>query len=164
MSEPSGGSDVAGMRTTAMRDGDDYVINGQKVFITAGFNADLVVLACKTDPKAGAKGVSLILVETDRPGFQRGRKLEKIGCKAQDTAELFFADCRVPVANLLGQEGRGFPQLMKELPQERLVQAIRAVASSRGGAGVDGGLRLHRARCSARRWPTSRTRNSSWPR
>ena len=130
MSEPSGGSDVAGMRTTARRDGDDYVINGQKVFITAGFNADLVVLACKTDPKAGAKGVSLILVETDRPGFQRGRKLEKIGCKAQDTAELFFADCRVPVTNLLGQEGRGFLQLMTELPQERLVQSIRAVASS----------------------------------
>ncbi len=88
------------------------------------------MLACKTDPKAGAKGISLILVETDRPGFQRGRKLEKIGCKAQDTAELFFADCRVPVTNLLGEEGRGFPQLMSELPQERLVQAVRAVASS----------------------------------
>ncbi len=126
MSEPSGGSDVQGMRTHARRDGDEYVINGQKVFITAGFNADLVVLACKTDPK----GVSLILVETDRPGFERGRKLEKIGCKAQDTAELFFADLRVPVANLLGEEGRGFYQLMQELPQERLVQAVRAVASS----------------------------------
>jgi acyl-CoA dehydrogenase len=130
MSEPSGGSDVQGMRTHARREADTYIINGQKVFITAGFNADLVVLACKTDPKAGAKGVSLILVETDRPGFQRGRKLEKIGCKAQDTAELFFADMRVPVANLLGEEGRGFIQLMQELPQERLVQAIRAVASS----------------------------------
>ena len=130
MSEPSGGSDVQGMRTHARRDGDEYVINGQKVFITSGFNADLVVLACKTDPKAGAKGVSLILVETDRPGFQRGRKLEKIGCKAQDTAELFFADMRVPVSNLLGIEVRGFVQLMQELPQERLVQAVRAVASS----------------------------------
>jgi acyl-CoA dehydrogenase len=130
MSEPSGGSDVQAMRTHARRDGDDYVINGQKVFITAGFNADLVVLACKTDPKAGAKGVSLILVETDRPGFERGRKLEKIGCKAQDTAELFFADMRVPVSNLLGEEGRGFIQLMQELPQERLVQAVRAVAST----------------------------------
>lgn len=130
MTEPSGGSDVQAMRTTAIRDGDDYVINGQKVFITAGFNADLVVLACKTDPKARAKGVSLILVETDRPGFQRGRRLEKIGCKGQDTAELFFADLRVPVSNLLGEEGRGFYQLMKELAQERLVQAIRAVASS----------------------------------
>ncbi len=130
MTEPSGGSDVQGMKTTARRDGEDYVINGQKVFITAGFNADLVVLACKTDPKAGARGVSLILVETDRPGFQRGRRLEKIGCKAQDTAELFFADLRVPAANLLGQEGRGFYQLMQELAQERLVQAIRAIASS----------------------------------
>ncbi len=130
MTEPGGGSDVQAMRTTAIRDGDDYVINGQKVFITAGFNADLVVLACKTDPKARAKGVSLILVETDRPGFQRGRKLEKIGCKAQDTAELFFQDLRVPVSNLLGEEGRGFYQLMTELAQERLVQAVRAIASS----------------------------------
>jgi acyl-CoA dehydrogenase len=118
------------MKTTALRDGDDYVVNGQKVFITAGHNADLLVLACKTDPKAGAKGISLLLVETDRPGFQRGRRLEKIGCKAQDTAELFFQDMRVPVENLLGQEGRGFYQLMQELPQERLVQAIRAVASA----------------------------------
>ncbi len=130
MSEPSGGSDLAAMKTTAIRDGDDYVVNGQKVFITAGHNADLVVLACKTDPKAGARGVSLLLVETDRPGFRRGRRLEKIGCKAQDTAELFFDDMRIPVANLLGQEGRGFQQLMQELPQERLVQAIRAVASA----------------------------------
>jgi long-chain-acyl-CoA dehydrogenase len=130
MTEPSGGSDLQGMKTVALREGDNYVINGQKVFITAGFNADLLVLACKTDPKQKAKGVSLILVETDRPGFQRGRKLEKIGCKGQDTAELFFSDLRVPVSNLLGEEGRGFYQLMTELPQERLVQAIRAVASS----------------------------------
>ena len=130
MSEPSGGSDVAAMRTTARRDGDDYVINGQKVFITAGHSADLLLLACKTDPTAGGRGVSLILVETDRPGFQRGRMLDKIGCKAQDTAELFFTDLRVPASNLLGQEGRGFYQLMKELAQERVVQAIRAVAAS----------------------------------
>ena len=130
MTEPSGGSDVAAMRTTARRDGDDWVINGQKVFITAGFNADLIVLACKTDPAAGARGISLILVETDRAGFSRGRRLEKIGLKAQDTAELFFADCRVPATNLLGAENRGFHQLMKELAQERLVQAVRAVASS----------------------------------
>ena len=130
MTEPSGGSDVQGMRTTARREGDEYVINGQKVFITAGYNADLLLLACKTDPKAGARGVSLILVETNRPGFQRGRKLEKIGCKGQDTAELFFVDLRVPVSNLLGEEGRGFYQLMKELAQERLVQSIRAIASS----------------------------------
>ena len=130
MTEPSSGSDLQGMRTTAIRDGDSYVINGQKVFITNGHTADLLVLACKTDPKARAKGVSLILVETDRPGFQRGRYLEKIGCKAQDTAELFFADVRVPVSNLLGEEGRGFYHLMTQLTQERLIQAIRAVAAA----------------------------------
>ncbi len=130
MSEPSGGSDVQAMRTQALRDGDDYVINGQKVFITNGHSADLLLLACKTDPKARAKGVSLILVETDRPGFTRGRKLEKIGCKAQDTSELFFADVRVPVGNLIGEEGSGFTLLMTQLAQERLVQAIRGVSSS----------------------------------
>ena len=130
MSEPSGGSDVQNIRTTAIRDGDDYVINGQKTFITSGFNADLVVLACKTDPSQSARGISLILVETDRPGFSRGRMLEKIGCKGQDTAELFFEDLRVPVGNLLGTEGGGFAILMQELAQERLVQAIRAVSSA----------------------------------
>ena len=130
MSEPSGGSDVQAMRTQALRDGDDYVINGQKVFITNGHSADLLLLACKTDPKARARGVSLILVETERPGFTRGRKLEKIGCKAQDTSELFFSDLRVPVANLLGGEGGGFGMLMTQLSQERLIQAIRGVASS----------------------------------
>ncbi len=130
MSEPSGGSDVQAMRTHAVRDGDDYVINGQKVFITNGHSADLLVLACKTDPKARGKGVSLILVETNRPGFVRGRKLEKIGCKAQDTAELFFSDLRVPATNLLGGEGNGFAQLMTQLAQERLIQAIRGVASA----------------------------------
>ncbi|MEY4215047.1 MAG: acyl-CoA dehydrogenase family protein [Burkholderiaceae bacterium] len=130
MSEPSGGSDVQAMRTQAIRDGDHYVINGQKVFITNGHSADLLLLACKTDPKARAKGVSLILVETDRAGFTRGRRLEKIGCKAQDTAELFFSDLRVPVGNRLGGEGEGFAMLMTQLAQERLIQAIRAVASS----------------------------------
>jgi acyl-CoA dehydrogenase len=130
MSEPSGGSDVQAMRTQALRDGDDYVINGQKVFITNGHSADLLLLACKTDPKARGKGVSLILVETDRPGFSRGRKLEKIGCKAQDTSELFFADVRVPVGNRIGEEGSGFALLMTQLSQERLVQAIRGVSSS----------------------------------
>ncbi|MFT5511080.1 MAG: acyl-CoA dehydrogenase, partial [Hyphomicrobiaceae bacterium] len=129
MTEPSGGSDVQNIKTTAIRDGDDYVINGQKVFITAGHTADLIVLACKTDPSEKARGVSLILVETDRPGFERGRMLDKIGMKAQDTAELFFSNLRVPVSNLLGEEGRGFYQLMTELAQERLVQAVRAVAS-----------------------------------
>ena len=130
MSEPSGGSDVQSIRTQAIRDGDDYVIDGQKVFITNGHSADLLLLACKTDPKARARGVSLILVETDRPGFSRGRKLEKIGCKAQDTSELFFADLRVPASNLLGEEGGGFIVLMTQLAQERLIQAIRAVSSA----------------------------------
>jgi acyl-CoA dehydrogenase len=130
MTEPSGGSDVQAMRTQALRDGDEYVINGQKVFITNGHSADIVVLACKTDPKARGKGVSLIIVETDREGFARGRKLEKIGCKAQDTSELFFSDLKVPVSNRLGDEGGGFAMLMTQLAQERLVQAIRGVSSS----------------------------------
>ena len=130
MSEPSGGSDVQAMRTQAILDGDEYVINGQKVFITNGHSADLLLLACKTDPKARGKGVSLILVETDRAGFKRGRKLEKMGCKAQDTSELFFADVRVPAENLLGREGSGFVQLMTQLAQERLIQGIRGVSSS----------------------------------
>ena len=130
MSEPSGGSDVQNIRTQAIRDGDDYVINGQKVFITNGHSADLLLLACKTDPTQRGRGVSLLLVETDRPGFTRGRKLEKLGCKAQDTSELFFSDLRVPVSNLLGEEGAGFKILMTQLAQERLVQAIRAVSAS----------------------------------
>lgn len=130
MSEPSGGSDVKNLRTSARRDGPDYVVNGQKVFITNGHSADLLVLACRTGGVPGAKGVSLLLVECDSPGFQRGRRLEKIGCKAQDTAELFFDDLRVPVENLLGAEGQGFRVLMEELPQERLIQAVRAVTSS----------------------------------
>ncbi|HYF19187.1 MAG TPA: acyl-CoA dehydrogenase family protein [Ramlibacter sp.] len=130
MSEPSGGSDVQNIRTQALREGDEYVVNGQKVFITNGHSADLLLLACKTDPKQKARGVSLLLVETDRPGFTRGRKLEKIGCKAQDTSELFFSDLRVPMANLLGTEGGGFAILMTQLAQERLVQAIRAVSAA----------------------------------
>src|SRR6185312_15371416 len=126
MSEPSGGSDLANLRTAAVRDGDDYVINGQKVFITNGHLADLLVLAARTGA-AGAKGVTLFLVETDSPGFERGRRLQKIGCKAQDTAELFFSDLRVPAANVLGQVDRGFFLLMTQLAQERLMQAVRAV-------------------------------------
>ena len=128
MTEPGAGSDLQNMKTTAITDGDDYVINGQKVFISNGQLADLVVLACKTDPSAGGKGVSLILVEGDRAGFERGRNLEKIGYKAQDTSELFFNDVRVPKSNLLGVEGRGFKQLMEQLAQERLVIALRSVA------------------------------------
>ncbi|MFR9805034.1 acyl-CoA dehydrogenase family protein [Pseudonocardia sp. RS010] len=130
MSEPSGGSDLQNLRTTARREGDEYVVNGQKVFITNGHTADLLVLACRTNDTPGGRGVSLLLVETDTPGFQRGRKLDKIGCRAQDTAELFFSDMRVPAANLLGEEGRGFVHLMTELAQERLVQAVRAVSSA----------------------------------
>lgn len=126
MSEPGAGSDLQNIRTTAIADGDEYVINGQKVFISNGQIADLVVLACKTDPAAGGKGVSLVLVEGDRDGFTRGRNLEKIGYKAQDTSELFFNDVRVPKSNLLGVEGRGFKQLMQQLPQERLVIAVRS--------------------------------------
>jgi acyl-CoA dehydrogenase len=128
MTEPSAGSDVQAIQTTAVRDGDDFVINGQKVFITNGGNCDLLVLACKTDPKLGAKGVSLMLVPADTPGFRKGRLLDKVGWKAQDTAELFFDEVRVPATNLLGVEGRGFIQLMEQLPQERLLQAVRATA------------------------------------
>jgi acyl-CoA dehydrogenase len=135
MSEPSGGSDVQNIKTKAIRDGDEYVINGQKVFITNGHSADLIVLACKTDPSSKAKGVSLILLETDREGFTRGKKLEKMGCKAQDTSELFFSDIRVPCSNLLGQEGEGFKILMTQLAQERLIQAIRAISSSLAALG-----------------------------
>lgn len=129
MTEPAAGSDVQGIKTTAIRDGDDFVINGQKVFITNGGNCDILILACKTDPSQGAKGTSLILVETDRPGFRKGKLLEKVGWKAQDTAELFFDNVRVPVSNLIGAEGRGFVQLMEQLPQERLLQCVRATAA-----------------------------------
>ncbi|WP_169569013.1 acyl-CoA dehydrogenase family protein [Sneathiella limimaris] len=128
MTEPGAGSDLQNIRTTAIRDGDDLVVNGQKVFISNGQIADLVVLACKTDPEAKGKGVSLLLMEGDRAGFERGRNLEKIGYKAQDTSELFFNDVRVPYSNILGEEGKGFYQLMEQLAQERLVIAIRSVA------------------------------------
>jgi alkylation response protein AidB-like acyl-CoA dehydrogenase len=127
MTEPGAGSDLKAIRTTALRDGDDYVINGQKVYISNGQNCDLLVVACKTNPAAGARGVSLILVEATRPGFKRGRNLKKIGLKAQDTSELFFDDVRVPVSNLLGEENRGFSLLMTKLARERLTQAIRSI-------------------------------------
>ncbi|AXB43881.1 acyl-CoA dehydrogenase family protein [Amycolatopsis albispora] len=128
MTEPGTGSDLQNIKTRAVRDGDEYVLNGAKTFITNGYHADLVVVACKTDPDAGAQGVSLIAVETDTPGFRRGRVLDKVGLKGQDTAELFFDDVRVPAANLLGEEGQGFIQLMQQLPQERLIIAVTAVA------------------------------------
>ncbi|EKE43236.1 acyl-CoA dehydrogenase [Oceaniovalibus guishaninsula JLT2003] len=130
MTEPSGGSDLQNIKTTATRDGDDYLISGQKVFISNGQLADLVLVACKTDREAGARGISLILVETDRDGFARGKNLDKLGWKAQDTSELFFDNVRVPVGNLIGEtEGRGFYQMMEQLPQERLMQAVRATAN-----------------------------------
>ena len=126
MSEPGAGSDLKAIRTTARREGDEYVINGAKTFISNGLNCDLVVVVAKTDPELGAKGVSLLLVETDRPGFRRGRKLEKMGQEAADTAELFFEDLRVPASNLLGEENKGFAYLMQELAQERFIIAVGA--------------------------------------
>ena len=125
MTEPGAGSDLQGMKTRAERDGNHFAINGQKVFISNGQLADLVVLAAKTDREAGAKGISLILVEREREGFTRGRNLQKIGYHAQDTSELLFENVRVPITNLLGEENRGFIQLMEQLPQERLLIALR---------------------------------------
>jgi alkylation response protein AidB-like acyl-CoA dehydrogenase len=130
MSEPDAGSDLRGIKTTAIRDGDHYVLNGTKTFISSGMLADLVVVVARTDPDAGARGLSLLVVERDMDGFERGRKLDKVGLKAMDTAELFFRDVRVPAANLLGQEGRGFAYLMANLPQERLNIAVSAVAAA----------------------------------
>lgn len=128
MSEPGAGSDLKAIRTTAKREGSDYVINGAKTFISNGINCDLVVLVAKTEPELGAKGVSLILVEADRAGFRKGRKLEKMGQVAADTAELFFDDVRVPCTNLLGEENKGFSYLMQELAQERFIIAVGAAA------------------------------------
>ena len=132
MTDPSGGSDLANLKTKAVRDGDDYVISGQKVFITNGQTADIVIVACRTSDER-AKGVSLILVEADRAGFKKGRNLEKIGWKAQDTSELFFDEVRVPVSNIVGIEGNGFVQLMEQLPQERLLQGIRCASVIEAG-------------------------------
>nr|WP_245585239.1 acyl-CoA dehydrogenase family protein [Solimonas flava] len=131
MTEPGTGSDLQSVRTSAIADGDDYVINGQKVFITNGQQAGLVIVVAKTDPNEKAKGVSLLVVETDRAdGFRRGRNLEKVGMHGQDTSELFFENVRVPKANLLGRsEGLGFVQLMEQLPQERLIVALGAVGA-----------------------------------
>jgi alkylation response protein AidB-like acyl-CoA dehydrogenase len=131
MSEPGAGSDLQGLKTTARRDGDDWVLNGSKTFITNGILSDLVIVVARTDPEAGAHGFSLLVVERGMPGFERGRNLDKVGMKAQDTAELFFDDVRVPAANLLGTEGQGFMHLMNALPQERLSIAVVAVAAAR---------------------------------
>lgn len=130
MSEPNAGSDLQGIRTTAIRDGDHYVVNGQKTFISNGILNDLAIVACKTDPSKGANGISLIVVERGMRGYERGRNLEKIGRHAQDTAELYFQDVKVPLENRLGEEGRGFFYLMHNLPQERLVIALGALAAA----------------------------------
>ncbi|MFI7078261.1 acyl-CoA dehydrogenase family protein [Micromonospora sp. NPDC049903] len=129
MSEPGAGSDLAGVRTTAVRDGDSYVLDGQKTFITNGELADLVIVVARTADE-GAHGLSLLAVEAGTPGFSRGRRLAKVGLKANDTAELFFDACRVPVANLIGSENQGFYHLMANLPRERLSIAVAAVAAA----------------------------------
>jgi alkylation response protein AidB-like acyl-CoA dehydrogenase len=133
MTEPGTGSDLAAVQTNARRDGDSYVLNGSKIFISNGQIADAVIVVVKTDlnAKPAHRGVSLILVDKDAPGFVRGRKLDKLGFKGQDTSELFFEDCRVPVSNLLGKDGNGFKMLMEKLQQERLVAAVGSLASAR---------------------------------
>ncbi|NOX93831.1 MAG: acyl-CoA dehydrogenase [Alphaproteobacteria bacterium] len=130
MSEPGTGSDLQAVRSTALKKGNQYVINGQKTFITNGQTANIIIVVCKTDPGEGAKGVSLMVVETDEvDGFERGRNLKKLGNKAQDTSELFFSDVKIPTENLLGtEEGQGFFQLMEQLPQERHQIAVQAMA------------------------------------
>jgi alkylation response protein AidB-like acyl-CoA dehydrogenase len=128
MTEPGTGSDLQGVQTTAVRDGGDFIINGAKTFITNGILSDLVIVVAKTDPDAGSKGFSLVVVERGMPGFERGRRLKKVGMKAQDTAELFFSDVRVPAANVLGELGQGFIYLMQNLPQERLSIAVSSAA------------------------------------
>lgn len=132
MTEPGAGSDLSAIKTTASKQGDYYVLNGEKTFITNGISSYLIVVVCKTDPKAqpAHKGISLIVVERGTPGFKRGRKLEKVGLHAQDTAELIFEDAKVPAANLLGEEGKGFYYLMDKLQQERLLVAIGAQTSA----------------------------------
>ena len=137
MTEPGAGSDLKALRTTARKDGDHYVINGSKIFISNGQNCHLIVLAAKTDPSAGAKGVSLFLVDTSTPGFSRGRNLDKVGQHAGDTSELFFEDMRVPLDALLGGvEGQGFAQMMRELPRERLIIGVQAVHGAQGALDV----------------------------
>lgn len=135
MTEPSIGSDLASMTTSAIRDGDTYLVNGSKTFITNGINADLIITAVKTDPSQRHKGMSLVVLERGMEGFERGRNLDKVGLHSQDTAELFFTDVRVPTANLLGSEGQGFVHLVHNLPQERLSIAMSAVAGAEAALG-----------------------------
>src|SRR5450830_715551 len=163
MTEPGAGSDLQGVKTSAVLDGDEYVINGSKTFITNGFLAELVIVVAKTDPKAGAKGTSLFLVEAATPGFDKGKRLEKVGMKAQDTSELFFQDVRVPKENLLGQAGMGFAYLMQELPQERLPWRLARCRQPKRRCNGRSTTPVN-ARRSARRLPISRTPASSWRR
>jgi alkylation response protein AidB-like acyl-CoA dehydrogenase len=135
MTEPGAGSDLQGIRTTAVRHDDHWVLNGAKTFITNGIHSDLVIVVARTDPAAGSRGISLLVVERGMPGFTRGRKLDKIGMHAQDTAELFFGDVPVPAANLLGRDGGGFVHLMERLPRERMSIAYMALASARAALG-----------------------------
>ena len=132
MSEPNAGSDLQGISTNAIRDGDDYVINGQKIFITNGQHADVIVLATKTDPKQGATGMTLFTVGSNLDGYQVGRNLEKMGLHSGDTSEIFFQDVRVPVSEILGGEGNGFANLMNELPRERLILGVGCVGAADG--------------------------------
>ncbi|MFT6750554.1 MAG: acyl-CoA dehydrogenase [Candidatus Azotimanducaceae bacterium] len=132
MTEPGAGSDLQGILTSAIKDGDDYLINGQKTFITNGQHADLIILATKTDPKQGAKGITLFVVDCHAPGYLKGRNLEKMGLHAGDTSEVFFTDVRVPSSEILGGEGKGFYNLMNELPRERLILGVSGVAAAEG--------------------------------
>lgn len=132
MTEPGAGSDLQGMKTSALKDGDDFVLNGQKTFITNGQHADVIVLAAKTDPKLGAKGITLFTVDTHSAGYEVGRNLDKMGLHCGDTSEIFFSDVRVPVADVLGGEGKGFANLMNELPRERLILGVGCVAAAEG--------------------------------
>ena len=130
MTEPSAGSDLQGIKTTAVKQGDHYIVNGSKTFITNGYMSDMVIVVVKTDPAAGAKGTSLLLMESSMAGFSKGKPLKKIGMKAQDTCELFFDNVKVPVSCLLGKEGEGFNYLMQELPQERLLVGIMGISTA----------------------------------
>lgn len=130
MTEPSGGSDVKAIRTSAIRDGDDYLVSGSKIFISNGSQCDVVIVVVRTDPAKGAKGISLLVIDRSMPGFERGKPLKKVGLKSQDTSELFFDNVRVPSTNLLGKENEGFIYLMQELPWERLQIAVSAVAAA----------------------------------
>src|SRR6478672_6097061 len=132
MTEPSGGSDLAALKTTAVRDGDGWILNGSKTFITNGYQADLVIVAARTDPAKGAKGITLFAVEAGMEGFSRGRRLDKVGQEESDTAELFFSDLRVPLANVVGDVGRGFVHMMERLVQERIGSAVNNIAHARG--------------------------------